>query len=74
MTTHRFIPTLYNVLGTFPPELTVASGDTIVTETIDAGGADKDGWKRTLGPNPMNGPIFVEGAEPGDALRSRSCA
>ena len=24
---------------------------------------------RTHGPNPMNGPIFVEGAEPGDTLR-----
>jgi amidase len=69
MTTHRFIPTAWhNVLGTFPPALTVASGDTIVTETIDAGGTDKEGKERTQGPNPMNGPIAVEGAEPGDAL------
>jgi acetamidase/formamidase len=70
MTTHRFEPTTYyNVLGTLPPALTVASGDTVITETIDAGGADKHGAQLASGPNPMNGPIFVEGAEPGDALK-----
>ncbi len=41
----------------------------MVTETLDAVGYDKDGVKQTSGPNPMNGPIFVEGAEPGDALK-----
>lgn len=70
MTTHRFVPTVWhNVLGTVPPALTVASGDTIVTETLDAHGFDKDGVARAPEPNPMNGPIFVEGAEPGDALK-----
>jgi amidase len=70
MPTHRFVPTkYYNVLGTLPPELTIASGDTVITETIDAGGTDKDGNKVGNRPNPMNGPIFVTGAEPGDALR-----
>ena len=70
MTTHRFTPTAYhNVLGTLPPALTVASGDTVITETIDAGGTDKQGAKRARGPNPMNGPIAVEGAMPGDALK-----
>jgi acetamidase/formamidase len=70
MTTHRFVPTQWhNVLGTLPPELTITSGDTVVTETIDANGFDKDGAQRARGPNPMNGPIFVEGAEPGDALK-----
>lgn len=70
MTTHTFVPTVWhNVLGTLPPALAIASGDTVVTETIDAGGTDKDGVKRANGPNPMNGPIFVQGAEPGDALR-----
>jgi amidase len=70
MTTHRLIPThWHNVLGTLPPALTVASGDTVVTETIDAHGIDRDGVKRAPPPNPMNGPIFVEGAAPGDALR-----
>ena len=70
MATHRFIPTTYsNVLGTLPPVLRIADGDTVVTRTLDAAGCDEDGVARVGGPNPMNGPIFVEGAEPGDALR-----
>ena len=70
MATHRFIPTTWhNVLGTLPPALTVADGDTVITETIDASGLDKDEVQRWPGPNPMNGPIFVVGAEPGDALQ-----
>ena len=70
MTTHRFIATgWHNVLGTLPPALTVASGDTVITETLDAHGIDKDGVERAAPPNPMNGPIFVTGAEPGDALK-----
>ena len=70
MATHRFIPTeWHNVLGTLPAALHVASGDIIVTETLDAAGFDKDGIQRKPGPNPMNGPIFIEGAEPGDALK-----
>lgn len=70
MTTHRFVPTqYYNVLGTLPPALHIASGDAVITETIDAGGYDKGRVQRAPGPNPMNGPIHVEDAEPGDALR-----
>ena len=70
MTTHHLVPTLYyNTIGSHPPVLTVASGDTVVTETVDAGGADKHGVSVTRPGNPMNGPIFVEGAEPGDTLR-----
>ncbi len=70
MTTHRFTATLWhNVLATLPPALTIASGDTVITETIDADGVDKEGVRRAKGPNPMNGPIFVEGAQPGDALK-----
>jgi len=70
MSTHRFAPTVwYNTIGAHPPALSIASGDTVVTETIDASGVDKDGVSRKRGPNPMNGPIFVDGAEPGDVLR-----
>ncbi|HVW94290.1 MAG TPA: acetamidase/formamidase family protein [Devosia sp.] len=70
MATHRFAPSVwYNTIGSHPPALTVASGDTVVTETIDAGSFDKHGVQRKHGPNPMNGPIYVEGAEPGDSLR-----
>lgn len=70
MAIHRFTAThWHNVLGTLPPALTVASGDVVITETIDAHGFDKEGMQRGQDPNPMNGPIFVEGAEPGDALK-----
>jgi hypothetical protein len=65
MATHRFQPDRWhNVLGTVPPALSIADGDTVITQTIDANGWDKDGVKRADGPNPMNGPIFVQGAEP----------
>jgi acetamidase/formamidase len=70
MTTHRFTPTIWhNVLGTLPPALTVESGDTVVTETIDANGWDKTDTKVMHGPNPMNGPIAVAGAERDDTLK-----
>ena len=70
MATHRLEPTSwYNALGSFPPILRCADGDTVITETIDAIGYDKDGVARAQRPNPTNGPIHVEGAEPGDALR-----
>ncbi|RDJ23161.1 acetamidase [Bosea caraganae] len=69
MAVHRFVPTSYsNVIGTLPPVLSVASGDTIITTTLDAAGADHEGVTRAPRGNPMTGPFFVEGAEPGDAL------
>ena len=46
MTTHRFTATRWhNVLGILPPALTVASGDTVITE-VDPHGIDKDGVQR----------------------------
>lgn len=69
MALHRFEPKVWhNVLGTLPPALRVADGDSVVTQTLDAAGFDRSGVSRASGPNPMNGPIFIEGAEPGDAL------
>jgi acetamidase/formamidase len=69
MATHRLVVEQWsNVLGTRDPVLTIADGDIVVTETLDAAGADKDGVTRSRGPNPMNGPIHVAGAGPGDAL------
>ncbi|KKB13732.1 acetamidase [Devosia geojensis] len=69
MAVHRLVPTVWhNVLGSVPPVLAVGDGDTVITQTLDSGGTDKDGVRRWHGPNPMNGPILVEGAEPGDAL------
>lgn len=69
MATHRLTPTRWhNTLGAHEPELRCCSGDVVVTETLDAAGFDSDGVARASGPNPVNGPIFVEEAEPGDAL------
>jgi acetamidase/formamidase len=69
MTLHRFVPDHYhNVIGSLPPVLHIADGDSVITTTIDASGHDLAGVRRAPGPNPMTGPFFIEGAEPGDAL------
>jgi amidase len=69
MARHRFLPVRFcNTLGTHPPELHVADGDTIETRTVDASGRDARGEKVTEGPNPQTGPFHVDGAEPGDTL------
>jgi amidase len=72
MATHSFTPTRYfSTIGTHEPVLTIGDGDTVVTTTIDAGGFDASGATVHEGSNPMTGPFFVEGAEPGDALAVR---
>lgn len=69
MTTHSFQPVrYYTTLGTHEPALRVDDGDTIVAACIDAHGDDLDRRHLADGPNPMSGPIFVNGAMPGDAL------
>jgi acetamidase/formamidase len=47
----------------------VADGDTIVTTTLDARGRDAAMGELAGRPNPLTGPFYVDGAEPGDALR-----
>jgi len=49
----------------------VKAGDTIVTRIADAGGYDHLGKKAGERGNPLTGPFYVEGAEPGDALEVR---
>jgi acetamidase/formamidase len=60
-----------------PPALTVPSGSVVEIETIDAGGGQLSAHS-TLEEvaaldfsrvNPVTGPVFVEGAEPGDVLK-----
>ena len=69
MAAHRFSPTrLFNTIGSHAPALVIASGDTVTAATADAHGFDHRGHKIADRPNPMTGPFFVEGAEPGDAL------
>jgi acetamidase/formamidase len=51
-----------------PPVLHIWPDDTIHTESVDAGGMDKNGKRRVLGGNPLTGPFYVETALPGDVL------
>jgi acetamidase/formamidase len=72
MATHRFRPTrYYNVIGTAEPCLRVADGDTVVTDTLDSSRLAANEVAVTERPNPMTGPFYVEGAEPGDTLAVR---
>lgn len=49
----------------------IRSGDSVVTRTIDASGLDENAKRVAQGPNPLTGPFFIEGAEPGDAIHVR---
>jgi amidase len=68
--THVFEPTAFHRVfsGAIPPVLHIHPGDTIKTTTVDAGGTDGKGVRRSMGGNPETGPFFVEGAMPGDTL------
>jgi acetamidase/formamidase len=46
----------------------IKPGDLVVTKTIDSAGVDEKNEKRSEPFNPLTGPFFIEGAEPGDAL------
>ncbi|MFO0947823.1 MAG: acetamidase/formamidase family protein [Planctomycetota bacterium] len=67
-------PLYYEFSRHNPPRITVAPGETIVVESEDAFSGQirtnedrRDKTKKPLG-NPQTGPIYVEGAEPGDCL------
>lgn len=66
----EFKPTVFyhNFSHKFPSVLTVQQGDTIKSESVDAGGSDKTGTRLTNGGNPLTGPFYIEGASPGDVL------
>jgi amidase len=68
--TRSFEPTKFHTQfsGTIEPALHINPGDTIHTWTVDAGGRDASGTRRSMGGNPETGPFFVEGAMPGDTL------
>src|SRR4051794_3387524 len=46
----------------------IKPGEVVTTKTVDSAGLDEKGVKRSEPFNPLTGPFFVEGAEPGDAL------
>ncbi len=49
----------------------IKPGDTVITYTLDAGGQDDKDVRRAPPSNPLTGPFYIEGAEPGDALQIR---
>jgi acetamidase/formamidase len=61
--------TYYNTFSRAHPVLArIRTGQTVSTRTLDASGRDENGTVRAGPPNPLTGPFYVEGAEPGDAL------
>ena len=71
--THEFEPAVFHRFfsGSIAPALHIHPGDTIRTTTVDAGGKDAKGVRRSMGGNPETGPFFVDGAMPGDTLAIR---
>jgi acetamidase/formamidase len=47
----------------------IKPGDVVVTKTLDANGIDFNGERQHPEPgNPLTGPFYIDGAQPGDAL------
>jgi acetamidase/formamidase len=69
MAIHHFDPTVYyTAMGTYPPVLHIADGDTVQTSTVDARGRDRHNRFVTERGNPQTGPFYLDGAEPGDTV------
>ena len=68
--TYRFEPKEFHryFSSTIPPALRIFPGDSVESWSVDAGGTDAKGVRRSAGGNPLTGPFYVEGAMPGDAL------
>jgi amidase len=70
--THRLVADRY--YRTFshqnPVLKRINPGDVVVTKTVDSSGRDDKGVVRHPDPgNPLTGPFYIEGAEPGDGIR-----
>ena len=67
---HKFVPTVFH--NTFSsahaPVLRIKSGERVITATVDEAGVGADGKTVAQGPNPVTGPFYIEGAEPGDLI------
>ena len=68
--THAFEPTQFehHFSDASKPVLHLNAGDTVKTWSVDAGGSDSKGARRTSGGNPLTGPFYVDGTVPGDTL------
>jgi amidase len=61
--------TYYRTFSRLHPVLErIRPGETVVTKTIDSGGFDDKSVRRSEPGNPLTGPFYIEGAEPGDTL------
>src|SRR5262245_43025011 len=69
-TTHVFEPSEFHLYfsSKVAPALRIHPGDTVRTWSVDAGGRDQKGNRRSPGGNPQTGPFYVEGAMPNDTL------
>lgn len=67
---HEVIATTYyrTFSRSYPVLQRIEPGDTVVTKTLDSGGQDFHGEHLSEPGNPLTGPFFVEGAEPGDSI------
>jgi amidase len=67
---HRFFTRTYHrqFSSGIPPVMHIFPGDSVSTSTVDAGGVDARGTRRSAGGNPLTGPFYVENAWPGDTL------
>lgn len=70
---HTVTPAVYHhtFAARHPVLARIKPGDTVRTRTLDAGGQDERGLRRAEPGNPLTGPFFIEGAEPGDGLLVR---
>src|ERR1700676_2710103 len=68
--TVQLIPqTYYRTFAHTNPVLKrIRSGDVVITKTLDSGGQDYKNAQSSEPGNPLTGPFFIEGAEPGDSL------
>ncbi len=68
--THQFEPAVFHRFfsSSISPALEINPGDTVHTWTVDSGGIDSRGVRRSAGGNPETGPFYIRGALPGDTL------
>jgi amidase len=70
--TKPLVPTTYyrTFSHTNPVFKRIRAGEIVATQTVDSSGRDLHSELRHPEPgNPLTGPFFIEGAEPGDAIR-----
>src|SRR5437867_2883006 len=53
---------------TNPVFVRIKPGEVIVTKTLDSGGQNQRNEQLSSPSNPLTGPFYIEGSEPGDAL------